>query len=204
MSERIDPSPVPKPARRRDRDRAPYGTAFLALGLAFASVLGTAFILERPEASGRIAALATSSPLRGIVASRDDAPLQIAKLQAERDELQRRLASAQAVDRTVTGSLGKSAKLVRAPSEPGFSVALGPATTLGSLHEWWDAVRVRVPGETLRPLVHVDEQPDRIEFRLLLGPLGAQAEAAELCNKLADIAPNCAAAPFDGQKLSDR
>lgn len=155
----------------------------LAFFLAFGAVLGTAFLLEQPSASARLASLLHSPGIRTI---------------ADADLPQTRMLAAQAegIDRTATGSIGHA-------GNSAFGVDLGTAPTLSALRDTWSKHWNTLAASGFAALARVEDVPGGHELRLVAGPFRSSAEASALCEKVAASAPGCAVVPFAGQALAE-
>jgi len=89
-----------------------------------------------------------------------------------------------------------------------YAVDIGSGVTIDALRARWLTVRAAHPQffEGLEPLVGVKEVPhaNRVELRLLAGPIAEPAAAAKLCAALALFGLFCQPTLFDGQHLAVR
>jgi len=89
-----------------------------------------------------------------------------------------------------------------------YAVDIGSGATIDALRARWLTVRAAHPQffEGLEPLVGVKEVPhaNRVELRLLAGPIAEPAAAAKLCAALALFGLFCQPTLFDGQHLAVR
>lgn len=90
-----------------------------------------------------------------------------------------------------------------APHAAGYGADVGSATSIKSLHARWAALHMAHPQlfEGLRPGVTVRDNPhsNRLELRLVVGPLPTAEAAAQLCISLAAARVNCQPTMFDGR-----
>lgn len=93
-------------------------------------------------------------------------------------------------------------------SQTEFGVDIGSGLTIQALRMRWAAVRTAHPQlfEGLEPIVSVREVPhsNRIELRLVAGPIAQPGTAAQLCAQLALLGLFCQPTIFDGQHLALR
>ncbi len=89
-----------------------------------------------------------------------------------------------------------------------YGVDIGSGLTLEALRLRWNTIRAAHPQlfENLAPIVSVKELPraNRIELRLVAGPLADAGAAAQLCAALAPFRLYCQPTMFDGQHLALR
>jgi hypothetical protein len=89
-----------------------------------------------------------------------------------------------------------------------YGVDIGSGLTIPALRARWEVLRSAHPDlfAGLQPIVSVKEIPhaNRIELRLVVGPLALPAEAVQLCSALVPFGLFCQPAMFDGQKLALR
>ena len=94
------------------------------------------------------------------------------------------------------------------PSHTQFGVDIGSGLTIAALRMRWAAIRTAHPQffEGLEPIVNVKEIPhtNRIELRLVAGPIDQPGAAARLCGELAIAGLYCQPTIFDGQHLALR
>ena len=89
-----------------------------------------------------------------------------------------------------------------------YGVDIGSSLTIEALRARWLAIRGAHPQlfAGLQPLVSVKEVPraNRIELRLVAGPLADAGDAAQLCAALTPFGLFCQPTMFDGQRLALR
>lgn len=89
-----------------------------------------------------------------------------------------------------------------------FGVDIGSGLTLQALRMRWAAIRTAHPQlfEGLEPIISVREVPhsNRIELRLVAGPIAQPGTAAQLCAQLAALGLYCQPTIYDGQHLALR
>jgi hypothetical protein len=89
-----------------------------------------------------------------------------------------------------------------------YGVDIGSGLTIPALRARWEVLRSAHPElfAGLQPIVSVKEIPraNRIELRLVVGPLALPGEAVQLCSALAPFGLFCQPTVFDGQKLALR
>ena len=89
-----------------------------------------------------------------------------------------------------------------------YGVDIGSGLTIEALRARWLAIRSAHPQlfADLQPLVSVKEVPraNRIELRLVAGPLADAGAAAQLCAALTPAGLFCQPTMFDGQRLATR
>jgi hypothetical protein len=89
-----------------------------------------------------------------------------------------------------------------------FGVDIGSGLTLQALRMRWAAIRTAHPKffEGLDPIISVREVPhsNRIELRLVAGPIPQPGVAAELCAHLTALGLFCQPTIYDGQHLALR
>jgi hypothetical protein len=217
MDERMDETRVPSErtprlvVRRSGRAVGHLFPALLALSLAFGSILTTAMLLDTPRARDRLAALWAPRGIWAIDGPTTEPAVELAKLAAERDALRSRLALLQSNDGVVTGSIPRGV-VPSSPHDPQsgaasitmktfFGADLGTAKNLVGLNHIWAGAQPKLAGEGLRPLAAIRDVADGHELRLLVGPVANAADVTRICLKLAEVAPNCTAARFEGQRL---
>jgi len=103
-------------------------------------------------------------------------------------------------------SLAAAADAVPAATPSAYGVDVGSAVSIQALHARWQGIR-SLHGqlfEGLHPVVMLKEIPktNRIELRLVLGPLASADAAAQLCAALAPFRLSCQPTGFDGQHLA--
>ncbi len=90
-----------------------------------------------------------------------------------------------------------------APPATGYGADIGSATSIKSLRTRWTTLYAAHPQlfEGLRPGVTVRDNPhsNRLELRLVVGPLPTAEAAAHLCISLAAMRVNCQPTMFDGR-----
>ena len=102
-----------------------------------------------------------------------------------------------------------SADAALPPSPHGqYGVDIGSGLTIAALRTRWETLRSAHPQlfEGLQPIVSVKEIPraNRVELRLVVGPLTEPAAAAQLCAALTSFGLFCQPTIFDGQRLALR
>jgi hypothetical protein len=112
------------------------------------------------------------------------------------------------------GLPGMAINVAAAPTPPAgateleFGVDLGGGLTIQALRTRWTAIRAAHPQlfEGLEAIVSVHDtpKPNRVELRLVVGPLADVEAAAQLCSSLAAARVSCQPAVFDGQRLASR
>ena len=89
-----------------------------------------------------------------------------------------------------------------------FGVDVGSGLTIQALRLRWAALRTAHPQifQDLEPIISVKEIPhsNRIELRLVAGPIAQPGAAAQLCAALARLGLFCQPTIFDGQHLALR
>ncbi len=89
-----------------------------------------------------------------------------------------------------------------------FGVDIGSGLTLQALRMRWAAIRTAHPQlfEGLEPIISVREVPrsNKIELRLVAGPIALPGTAAQLCAQLAALGLFCQPTIYDGQHLALR
>jgi hypothetical protein len=97
---------------------------------------------------------------------------------------------------------------VPAPPEIAYGVDIASGVSLEELRTRWTAIRSAHPQlfAGLEPIATVKEAPrgNRLELRLVVGPLAEAGDAAQLCKSLAAVGLFCQPAMFDGQRLASR
>ena len=95
-----------------------------------------------------------------------------------------------------------------AAAETAFGIDIGSGLTLQALRMRWAAIRTAHPQffESLEPIISVREVPhtNRIELRLIAGPIAQPGAAAALCAQLAALGLYCQPTIYDGQHLALR
>jgi hypothetical protein len=159
-------------------------------------LLGTAYLLERPDAAARVTALLNGDAIRTIA----DVDLPRSKPLPEV-----RLGSVAAVDDVVTSSVGTPEPEggTKAAASTHFGVDLGSAATLAGLRELWSRSGLAAVDQRLRALASIRDTGEGHEIRLLAGPFANAADASALCAQLASQVPGCVVVPFSGQDLSN-
>jgi hypothetical protein len=94
------------------------------------------------------------------------------------------------------------------PAHTQFGIDIGSGLTITALRSRWAAIRTAHPQlfSGLEPIVSVKEIPhtNRIELRLIVGPIDQPGAAARLCGELALAGLYCQPTVFDGQHLAQR
>lgn len=94
------------------------------------------------------------------------------------------------------------------PSHMQFGIDIGSGLTIAALRMRWAAIRTAHPQffEGMEPIVGVKEIPrsNRIELRLIAGPIDQPGAAARLCGQLSLLGLYCQPTIFDGQHLALR
>jgi len=96
------------------------------------------------------------------------------------------------------------------PASPNtqFGIDIGSGLTIQALRMRWAAIRTAHPQlfDGLEPILSVKEVPhaNRIELRLIAGPIAQAGAAAQLCAQLALLRLFCQPTIFDGQHLALR
>jgi hypothetical protein len=94
------------------------------------------------------------------------------------------------------------------PPKVAFGIDIGSGLTLQALRLRWAAIRTAHPQffESLEPIISVREVPhtNRIELRLIAGPIAQPGAAAALCAQLAALGLYCQPTIYDGQHLALR
>ncbi len=89
-----------------------------------------------------------------------------------------------------------------------FGVDIGSGATIQALRTRWAAIHDAHPQllEGLQPVVSVKEVPhaNRVELRLIAGPIAQPAAAAQLCAALTAFGQFCQPTFFDGQHITLR
>jgi hypothetical protein len=94
------------------------------------------------------------------------------------------------------------------PAIPGaqFGVDIGSGLTIQALRVRWIAIRSTHPElfAGLQPVISVKEVPhgNRVELRLVAGPIAQPAAATQLCATLSALGQFCQPTFFDGQRLA--
>jgi hypothetical protein len=99
-------------------------------------------------------------------------------------------------------------KPVPAPPQIAYGVDIGSGLTIQALRARWAAIRSAHPQffEGLEPIITVRDIPkaNRIELRLVVGPLPQANAAAEMCALLTPFGLFCQPTMYDGQHLALR
>lgn len=179
------PQPVrhAAPPRRSGGLLWPVVASCIACLLAFASVLGTMFLLERPGASERVAALLDGKLIHTV---------------AEADLPGIRGLSGASVDQSATGSIGGDG-----PGPVLFGADIGPGSSLAGLRDLWSRTGAKAGLDGVRPVANIRDVDGGHELHLVAGPFGDAAQASRLCARVASVAPGCTIVPFVGQDLSN-
>jgi hypothetical protein len=94
------------------------------------------------------------------------------------------------------------------PSHLQFGIDIGSGLTIAALRMRWAAIRTAHPQffEGMEPILSVKEIPhsNRIELRLIAGPIEQPGAAARLCGQLSLAGLYCQPTIFDGQHLALR
>ena len=94
------------------------------------------------------------------------------------------------------------------PQATQYGVDIGSGLSLQALRARWQTLRQEHPAllEGMQPIVTVRETPrsNKIELRLVVGPLAHPGEATQLCQALTMFNMFCAPAVYDGQHLALR
>ncbi len=97
---------------------------------------------------------------------------------------------------------------VSPPPEIAYGIDIASGVSLEELRTRWTAIRNAHPQlfAGLEPIATVKEFPrgNRLELRLVVGPLAEAGDAAQLCTSLAAVGLFCQPAMFDGQRLALR
>jgi hypothetical protein len=95
-----------------------------------------------------------------------------------------------------------------ASSHMQFGIDIGSGLTIAALRMRWAAIRTAHPEffEGMEPILSVKEIPhsNRIELRLIAGPIEQPGAAARLCGRLSLAGLYCQPTIFDGQHLALR
>ena len=108
---------------------------------------------------------------------------------------------------TPSTGTGQPPDRVSAPSPvpPAYGADIGTARSRKALQARWMALRAAYGQvlDGLRPVVTVRDNPrsNRIELRLVVGPLANAEEAAQLCSSLANLRQSCQPTMFRGRRL---
>lgn len=90
----------------------------------------------------------------------------------------------------------------------GYGVDIGSGLTIEALRARWLAIYTAHPQlfEGLMPIVAVKEVPrgNRVELRLVVGPIAQAGAAKQLCTSLAQFGLFCQPTLYDGQRLALR
>ncbi len=94
------------------------------------------------------------------------------------------------------------------PPRTAFGIDIGSGLTLQALRMRWAAIRTAHPQffESLEPIISVREVPrtNKIELRLVAGPIAQPGAAAQLCAQIAALGLYCQPTIYDGQHLALR
>lgn len=94
------------------------------------------------------------------------------------------------------------------PQATQYGVDIGSGLSLQALRARWQTLRQEHPAllEGMQPIVSVRETPrsNKIELRLVVGPLAHPGAATQLCQALAMFGMFCQPAVYDGQHLALR
>ncbi len=94
------------------------------------------------------------------------------------------------------------------PTHMQFGIDIGSGLTIQALRLRWAAIRTSHPQffVGMDPIIAVREIPhtNRIELRLIAGPIAQPGAAAELCSQLTVAGLYCQPTIFDGQHLALR
>jgi hypothetical protein len=97
---------------------------------------------------------------------------------------------------------------VPAPPEIAYGVDIASGVSLEELRARWNTIRNAHPQlfAGLEPIASVKEaaRGNRLELRLVVGPLAEAGDAAQLCTSLSALGLFCQPAMFDGQRLASR
>ena len=95
-----------------------------------------------------------------------------------------------------------------APPATQYGVDIGSGLSLQALRARWQTLRQEHPAllEGMQPIVSVRETPrsNKIELRLVVGPLAHPGAATQLCQALTMFGMFCQPAVYDGQHLALR
>jgi len=95
-----------------------------------------------------------------------------------------------------------------APQATQYGVDIGSGLSLQALRARWQTLRQEHPAllEGMQPIVSVRETPrsNKIELRLVVGPLAHPGAATQLCQALTMFGMFCQPAVYDGQHLALR
>lgn len=93
-------------------------------------------------------------------------------------------------------------------SQAAYGVDVGSGLTIQALRTRWMVIRTTHAQvfEGLQPIISVKDVPhgNKVELRLVAGPLADASAAAKLCASLTPVGLFCQPAPFDGQRLTLR
>jgi hypothetical protein len=93
-------------------------------------------------------------------------------------------------------------------SQIAYGIDIGSGLSIQDLRTRWTAIRAAHPQlfVGLEPIVSVKEAPhgNRLELRLVVGPLAEAGDAAQLCASLTPFGLFCQPTMFDGQRLAQR
>ncbi len=88
----------------------------------------------------------------------------------------------------------------------GYSIDLGAALSFSELSRRFGEIarsNQELPFDTLEPRATLKDTPQGLEARLVVGPFATEAEAAEICGKIAlPSGVECNPAPFEGELIS--
>jgi hypothetical protein len=100
------------------------------------------------------------------------------------------------------------ATIPAATSQIAYGIDIGSGLSIQDLRTRWTALRSAHPQlfAGLEPIVSVKEVPrgNRLELRLVAGPLAQAGDAAQLCASLTPFGLFCQPTMFDGQRLALR
>jgi hypothetical protein len=107
------------------------------------------------------------------------------------------------------GTVASAADAAASASPPAvYGVDIGSGLTIQALRTRWEVLRSAHPEifDGMRPVVSVKEVPrgNRVELRLVAGPLAQPADAAQLCALLTPFGLFCQPTLYDGQRLAWR
>jgi len=118
--------------------------------------------------------------------------------------------AAPAAPATIEAPLDQPAVDRPTPAQPqmAYGVDIGSGLTIQALRVRWVAIRSAHPQffEGLEPIISVRDIPktNRIELRLVVGPLPQATAAAEMCALLTPFGLFCQPTKYDGQHLAAR
>ncbi len=100
------------------------------------------------------------------------------------------------------------AAVLATPRTQQYGVDIGSGLTIVALRARWASLRAAHPDllAGLQPIVSIREvaRANRVELRLVAGPLSQSADAAQLCVSLAAFGLFCQPTAYDGQRLALR